>query len=48
MHNYKGNLRREYQQDITPTKSSWEQTRENLPPPQRYDPRNEHRYEPKP
>jgi hypothetical protein len=34
MHNYKGNLRRE-QQDFTPTKSSWEQTREN-PPPQRY------------
>ncbi len=48
MHNYKGNLRREYQQDFTPTKSSWEQTRENLPPPQRYDTRNEHRYEQKP
>lgn len=45
MHNYKGSLRRE-QHDLTPTKSSWEQTRENLPPPpQRQDNRNEQRFE---
>lgn len=45
MHNYKGQLRREFQ-DNTPTKSSWERERE-YPPPPRYDPRHETKYETK-
>ena len=53
MHNYKGQLRREYQ-DHTPTKSSWEREKEHHQPSRheskvesKYETKQDERYEPK-
>lgn len=43
MHNYKGQLRREYH-DNTPTKSSWEREKDHLQAP-KYEPRHDSKYE---
>jgi hypothetical protein len=45
MHNYKGQLRREFH-DNTPTKSSWEREKDYQQPP-KYEPRQDNKYETK-
>ena len=54
MHNYKAQLRRESQHDHTPTKSSWDREKDQIPLSRndnkydyKYDPKHEDRYDSK-